>query len=135
MEQRLGPGHEVRFGHGAEPLLSLSAALRPAETCLEAQVPAVDAWFLGLPVAGFGQIKFDMSLIDVPVEFDLVPRLASDAAVPLASAALGQAVADALVDEAARFVNYFSRVSSESGVSKSRSTESSSTGTSATNSI
>jgi len=79
MEQRLGPGHEARFGHGAEPLLSLSTALRPTETCLEAQVPAVDACFLGLPVAGFGQIKFDKSLIDVPVEFDLVPRLASEA--------------------------------------------------------
>jgi creatinine amidohydrolase len=133
MEKRLGPGHELRFGHGAEPLLSLSAALRPSETRLGAKVSAVEANFLGLPVVGFGQVEFDAASIDVPIEFDRVPRLASECAVPLVSAALGQEVADTLVDVAARFVHYFYKVSSESGVSKSRNTESSSTGTSAVN--
>jgi creatinine amidohydrolase len=104
MEKRLGPGQGERFGHGAEPLLSLSMALRPGEVNLAAPLASVAGEALGLPVSGFGMLDFEGVAIEAPVEFDQVPRDAMAAAMPLASAELGAAVADELVAVAARFV-------------------------------
>jgi creatinine amidohydrolase len=136
MESSLGPGHQQRFGHGAEPLLSLSLALRPDATPVGCRDRKIQGHIFGLPVVDFGTVAFEDVRIEAPVEFDQVPRSAGDAALPLASAALGAVVADALVDIAARFVCHFAaNAASASGVSKSINTESVSTGISTTDSI
>jgi creatinine amidohydrolase len=134
LETRMGPGQDARFGHGAEPLLSLSLALRPGQVNLAAAVPDVVGEVLGLPVTDFGTVQFQGAPVGVPVGFEAVPRDASRAALPQASAALGQAVADELVALAADFVVHVANDASASGVSKSRSTESLLTGTSRTES-
>jgi creatinine amidohydrolase len=108
MQSRLGPGQEGRFGHGAEPLLSLTQALRGDTVQAPASVaPDGAGTMLGLPVATFGTLNFLDLAIEVPVEFDQVPRDAIAAAWPLASAGLGAEIAAALVDAAAKFVVYF----------------------------
>lgn len=104
MEARLGPGHQGRFGHGAEPLMSLNLALRGDVVQPEAAAPRPPGTLLGLPVSGFGTLDFYGLAIDAPVEFDLVPREAASTAWNMASAALGEQVADALVEMAAKFV-------------------------------
>ncbi len=106
MEELLGPAQAHRFGHGAEPLLSLSLALRP-EQVVAAPVEAAAGRLLGLPVSGFGTLDFFGVAIDAPVEFGETPRSAIEAALPLASAELGAAVADELVAVGAKFVEHF----------------------------
>jgi len=111
MQQRLGPASTERFGHGAEPLLSLSMALR-GDRVRPAESPTGSAGtMLGLPVSGFGTVAFSGVGIDVPVEFDCVPQNAAATAWPLASAELGAEVADALVSLGARFVAHVAGVS------------------------
>jgi creatinine amidohydrolase len=107
MAPRLKP---EQFGHGAEPLASLNAALRPG--CVNfAPVPkAAPAYELGLPVSGFGTIDFAGFAVDVPAQFHQVPDAAIRAAAPLVSAALGQAVADELVAYGAAFLAHFAGV-------------------------
>jgi creatinine amidohydrolase len=107
MEELLGAERSHRFGHGAEPLLSLNLALRPDSVTLRETVEAPVSSMLGLPVSGFGTLDFFGVTIDAPVEFGEVPRGAIEAALPLASAALGAAVADELVAVGAKFVAYF----------------------------
>ena len=105
MEKRVaGP----RFGHGAEPLLSLTMALR-GETVREDDTVPPPQSLLGLKVSNFGTLDFEGVEIDAPAEFDAVPRPAVTAAWPEASAALGQAVADELVALGARFVAHRER--------------------------
>lgn len=104
MEARLGAGHETRFGHGAEPLLSLSLALRPGDTRLTPAETVSPEPMLGLQVTGFGSAAFQSVTVDVPAEFDQVPVDARMAALPFASAALGEAVATELITVAASFV-------------------------------
>jgi creatinine amidohydrolase len=104
MEARLGVGHETRFGHGAEPLLSLSLALRPTDTSLMPVEMAPPESMLGLPVTGFGSVAFQSVTVEVPAQFDQVPADARVAALSFASAALGEAVAAELVTVAASFV-------------------------------
>ncbi len=110
MEARLGPGHAARFGHGAEPLLSLSRALRPDDFSATPAQPPPPASCLGLPVTDFGTLTFENTPIDAPVDFTQVPRHAIAAALPLASAELGHEVAEALIAKAAHFVCHLSRV-------------------------
>ncbi len=99
-----------RFGHGAEPLLSLTMALRGEAVREEA--PALPPQsLLGLKVSNFGTLDFEGMEIDAPAEFDAVPRPAAAAAWPEASAALGQAVADELVALGARFVAHLGVIS------------------------
>lgn len=107
MEDRLGPGHLARFGHGAEPLLSLTRALRGDAVQPQAGGPEAAGTMLGLPVSGFGTLDFLGLPIDAPVEFDQVPRDAIRTAWPLASGELGEAVADALVEMATKFVVHY----------------------------
>jgi creatinine amidohydrolase len=127
MAARLGPDQEPRFGHGAEPLLSLTKAIRSETVQPAGTSRAAAGTILGLPVSNFGTVNFSDLAIEVPAEFDQVPRDATNAAWPLASAELGAASADALVEAAAKFVVYFANAANISGVSKSRSTESDST--------
>ncbi len=134
MEQRLGAGHAARFSHGAEPLLSLTQALRGEDVQPDTAAPRTAGALLGLPVSGFGTLDFAGVSIDAPVEFADLGSEASAAAWPLASAELGAEVAGALVETAARFVVHFANSARDSGVSKSRRTVSVSTGTSKTES-
>lgn len=127
MEKQLGPGAGARFGHGAEPLLSLTMALRPDSVQVSGMPSALERQLLGLPVSGFGTLDFEGVGIEAPAEFDQVPRDATAAAWPLASAELGAGVADTLVEVAANFVVHFASVASAAGVSKSSSTASVST--------
>ncbi len=84
MAARLGPDQEGRFGHGAEPLLSLTKALRWPETVQPGTSRAAAGSILGLPVSNFGTVNFSGLAIEVPTEFDQVPRDATAAAWPLA---------------------------------------------------
>jgi creatinine amidohydrolase len=110
MQMRLGPEGVPRFGHGAEPLASLSAALRPdlVDFAVVPQVEPVPV--LGLAVTGFGAVDFQGFAVDVPVGFELVPDDAIRAAAPLAAAALGAAVADELVAYGAAFIAHYAQV-------------------------
>ncbi len=111
LQKQLGPGHEARFGHGAEPLASINAALRP-EFCAFAPVQAASQNYeLGLPVSGFGTLGFQGFPVDAPVEFFQVPDQAIHAAAPAASAALGQAMVEELVAYGAAFLGHFAGVS------------------------
>ena len=104
MEKHLGAGNQERFGHGAEPLLSLTKALRGATVQLGSASTSPSDVMLGLPVSGFGAVDFHGLTIEVPAEFDQVPRGVTAAAWPVASADLGTEVAAALVEAAAQFV-------------------------------
>jgi len=107
MERAAGAGPQ--YGHGAEPLLSVTRALRP-EFCQAAAMPGEAAGeMLGLPVSGFGTVDFEGVPVDVPAEFDAVPNTAIRAAAA-GDAALGAAVVEALVESCCRFVGHFARV-------------------------
>jgi creatinine amidohydrolase len=106
MEARLGAGQGARFGHGAEPLLSLSLALRGGHMSLRPVNRPPPSFAMGLPVTGFGTLDFQSAAIDAPVEFESVPADARLAALPSASAALGREVAHDLVALAASFVRH-----------------------------
>jgi len=95
-----------RFGHGGEPILSLTRALRP-EFVAGGELAAGGGEVLGLPVSGFGTVAFEGVPVDVPVEFVDAPKEAMAAAMPVASAELGQVVAERLVEVAVRFVSHF----------------------------
>jgi creatinine amidohydrolase len=103
MQNRLGERESARFGHGAEPLLSISKSLRPDYTVTQEIAAPGPSTLFGCKASGFGHIDFQGIPIDVPVEFDQVPRDAIDAAQPLASAELGDKIAAELVDKIAAF--------------------------------
>jgi creatinine amidohydrolase len=105
MEREIGSGNQ-RFGHGGEPILSLTRALRP-EFVAGAGEPAAGGTMLGLPVSGFGTVEFEGLPVDVPAEFVDVPKDSVAAAMPAADAATGSRVAELLVEKAVRFVDYF----------------------------
>ena len=113
MEKQLGAGHSARFGHGAEPLLSLSMALRGEDVLANALPPAAPAAapaaLLGLPVADFGMLDFQGFSVGAPVEFSEMPQTAIVSVWPLASAALGTQVAGALVELAVKFITHFAQ--------------------------
>jgi creatinine amidohydrolase len=104
MEQRLEGEGAARFGHGAEPLLSLNLALRGACVAGQGEPARTPGSVFGLPVTGFGTVNFEGLQIEVPVEFDAVPREAIATAWEQGSAELGAEVAEALVEAGARFV-------------------------------
>jgi len=103
MEARI-PGGHARFGHGAEPLLSLNMALRGACVVARGEPPRAPGGVFGLPVTGFGTVSFEGLQVEVPVEFDAVPREAIETAWAEGSAELGAEVAEALVEAGAGFV-------------------------------
>jgi creatinine amidohydrolase len=106
MERAAGAGPQ--YGHGAEPLLSVTKALRP-QAFQAATVPdAASGEMLGLPVTGFGMVDFEGVPVDVPSEFDAVPNAAIRAA-GAGDAVLGARVAEELVEICCRFVGHFAR--------------------------
>ncbi len=99
---------DAAFGHGAEPLLSISAALRPGFVGGEA-LAAPAGEILGLPVTGFGVADFEGLPVDVPTGFGEVPK--DLIATARANAALGGRVVEELVSAAVRFVIKFRSMS------------------------
>jgi creatinine amidohydrolase len=106
MERAAGTGPQ--YGHGAEPLLSITAALRPEVFQAAAAPDAAAGEMLGLPVSGFGTVDFEGVPVDVPAEFDAVPNAAIRAA-GTGDAALGARVVEELVATCCRFVGHFAR--------------------------
>jgi creatinine amidohydrolase len=111
MEKRGGVAQE-RFGHGAEPLLSLNLALRP--DCVVATEPGAGARaaVLRLPVAGFGTLDFRGLAVEAPVEFGDVAGDAIATAWQERHTGLGEDIAAALVSAGADFVLHFNAASS-----------------------
>ncbi len=107
MERGLGDSELSKFGHGAEPILSLSMALRPQYVSDQASSRPAEPLCLGLPISGFGSIDYKGIPIDMPVEFDQVPANAIDAAKEVASAALGKSIAAELIAIIAEFISYY----------------------------
>ncbi len=106
MERATGPEFYPRFGHGGEPLVSVTRGLRP-EVCPAPVVPdQAGGGILGLPVSGFGTVDFEGVPVDVPAEFDAVPNAAIRAAAA-GDAALGAQVAEELVALGCRFVEHY----------------------------
>jgi creatinine amidohydrolase len=96
-----------RFGHGAEPLASITLALRAEAARPDlAAPPAPGASLLGCAVTGFGTIGFEDVEIDVPAEYNEIAPNSSTADATFADAGLGQAVTDELVALVARFCTH-----------------------------
>jgi creatinine amidohydrolase len=108
MERATGPAFYPRFGHGGEPLVSLTRALRPAACPAAAAPEPVAGALLGLRVSGFGTVDFEGVQVDVPAEFDAVPNAAIREAMA-GDAALGAQVAAELVALGCRFVEHYAR--------------------------
>jgi len=107
MQRQVGDLPKNRFGHGAEPLLSLSMALRPHFGAPNtSEVPSAEK-VLGLPVSDFGSIEFDGVPIDVPAEFGELSHSIIEHAKPLATRALGEAVAKEFTNLAAGFIVHY----------------------------
>ena len=104
MERRIGPDPS-RFGHGGEPLASITLALRPQMARPDLAVPpaAAAGRVIGLDVAGFGALTFENVEIDVPVEYPEIAPNAATADATQADAVLGEAVIADLVVIVARF--------------------------------
>jgi creatinine amidohydrolase len=110
MQRQLGEELKNRFGHGAEPLLSLSMALRPHFSAQNTSERPGAEKVLGLPVTDFGSIEFAGVPIEVPVEFgELSHRIIEDAK-PLATPALGEAVASELTNLATGFIVHYASI-------------------------
>ncbi|ABQ29773.1 MULTISPECIES: creatininase family protein [Acidiphilium] len=103
MERRIGPA-AGRFGHGAEPLASITLALRPDAARPDLAVkPAPGARLLGCPVIGFGTIGFEDVEIDAPAEYPEIAPSSATADATGADPALGAAVIADLIALAVRF--------------------------------
>lgn len=110
MERRLGPDGAGRYGHGAEPLASLTLALRPDQARPEYLArPDTPASLLDLPVSGFGTVRFQNIDIDAPVEFPELAPNSTTADATAASAELGASLAQELVTLAAAFICHIDR--------------------------
>lgn len=109
MEGRSGIS-DKRFGHGAEPLLSLNMAMRPGCIVGAEPEPLPPRHVLGLPVSGFGTLDFQGVAVEAPVEFDEAGSAAIAVAWPEGSAGLGAEVAEALIAVGADFVKHFSSI-------------------------
>lgn len=106
MERRIGPAPAC-FGHGGEPLASITLALRPETARFDRAIPpGAPESVLGCPVAGFGAIAFEGIEIDAPVEYPEIAPSRATADATQADAALGAAVIDDLVTLAARFCTH-----------------------------
>jgi creatinine amidohydrolase len=105
MERQVG--HGVSFGHGAEPLLSLTMAARPDHVTSSQVSSTVEGSLLGLPMADFGAVEFDGIPINVPAEFDKVSDQVMRDAKTRASAELGDAVSNQLVNLIAKFIKHY----------------------------
>jgi creatinine amidohydrolase len=110
MQRLLGHGLKNRFGHGAEPLLSLSMALRPYFSEPNTSKGSSAGTMLGLPVSDFGSIEFDGVPVEVPVEFDELSHSVIEDAKPLATPAFGEAIANEFTNVAAGFIVHYASI-------------------------
>jgi creatinine amidohydrolase len=113
MQRQLGDFPKNRFGHGAEPLLSLSKALRPDFSPPNTSKQHLAKNVLELPVSDFGSIEFDGVPIEVPVEFADLPQAVIEDARPLATSALGEAVANEFINLAANFIVHYASITTK----------------------
>jgi len=109
MERRIG--RDGAFGHGAEPLLSMTMASRADHAGTSETTGAVEGSVLGLPVADFGTVTFDGIPINVPAEFDKISGQMAGEARQRASASRGEAVTNDLAKLAAKFIAHYVSVS------------------------
>jgi creatinine amidohydrolase len=105
MERQIGKAG--RFGHGAEPLLSMTMAARPNHVAIRQLSEAVKDSLLGLPVADFGAVDFDGLPINVPAEFDKISDRLMHQARPCASEELGESVSNQLASFVAKFIEHY----------------------------
>jgi len=105
MQRQIGDGRS--FGHGAEPLLSLTMASRPNCVAFGEQPMAGEGSVLSLPIADFGTVEFDGIPINVPAEFDKISNEIAREARERASAALGEAVSNELTRLIAKFIAHY----------------------------
>ncbi len=102
----VGPQAAERLGHGADPVWSVALALRP-DLCRPEAIPepAEPVAVLGLPVSGFGTVRFGEIEVSVPVEIDAVAPSGVAAGDPrLGDAATGQRAVAWLVEQAAALI-------------------------------
>lgn len=96
-------------GHGSDPLASVTMHLfpewmRPDLVPAPAQPPPV----MGLPVSGFGTLRFEGTEVQVPVEVDeIAPNGVWHGDPRLSSAETGAQLVEQLVDLGARFVAHY----------------------------
>jgi len=105
MERQIGQGSA--FGHGAEPLLSLTMAARPSHVMTSLPPQVAEGSLLGLPVADFGAVEFEGIPINVPAEFDKISDQVTREAKTSASAELGEAVSNQLVTLITKFIEHY----------------------------
>jgi creatinine amidohydrolase len=99
-----GSASPTWFGHGGEPLASITLALRPdAARPGRATIPATPAPVFGCNVAGFGALSFETIEIDAPLEYPEIAPNGATADATKADAARGAAVVAELVALVARF--------------------------------
>ncbi len=111
--ERDGEAASRSSGHGADPLGSIARHLFPDWVRPDlAAAPAPPGRMLGLPVCGFGTIRFETIEIGVPVELDLIAPSGATADPALCSAATGAALVERLVGLGARFVRHFAEQTS-----------------------
>ena len=95
-------------GHGGEPLTSLYLHLFPALVRPDLMTPPAPAGqVLGLPVADFGQARFEGSAIDLPMEYDAIAPSGVTVDPSGASAEQGRRMAEGLTTLGARFIRHF----------------------------
>lgn len=68
----LDPPARAAAGHGGDPLASIARHLFPALCPATPAAPAPAGKVLGLPVSGFGSVRFHGVEIDMPMEFDAI---------------------------------------------------------------
>ncbi|PZX14872.1 creatinine amidohydrolase [Palleronia aestuarii] len=98
--------HEAR-GHGGDPITSVCMYLHPERMRPDLATPSVRAAAFGLPTVGAGGVLFDGATIALPLDADEVNpdgMMGGDPA--LASAEIGRAIFEHLVDHCARFVTH-----------------------------
>jgi creatinine amidohydrolase len=110
LQDIVGPDVASRsIGHGGDPLTSIASHLFPEllrPDLLPPPNPPPQA--LGLPVSGFGTVRFDGVDLEVPLELDGIAKngiFGADAR--LCSAETGATLVDQLVNVGARFVRHY----------------------------
>ncbi|MDE8345065.1 MAG: creatininase family protein [Acidocella sp.] len=110
MERAKAAPPAAAFGHGGEPLLSLTAALRGLPGIAPATTVKPETLF-GLPVSGFGTLDFRGLPIEVPTQSATAPK--PEPRAP--SLALGAEIAATLIATASDFVAHIWSLSAPGG--------------------
>lgn len=111
----LGPEKAAQAGgHGADPLASVTMHLFPGWMRPDLiPEPAPPPTVMGLPVSGFGAVRFEGVNVEVPVEVDeIAPRGVWHGDPRLSSAQTGARLVQELTELGARFVTHYAAVRS-----------------------